>query len=353
MTTVMLIWIAVLALAWANGANDNFKGVATLYGSRTLAYRNALLLATLATAAGSLASIELAQGLVKSFSGSGLVPDAIVRTPAFLLATGGGAGLTILLATRLGMPTSTTHALTGALLGAGLVNDVATVGWSVLQQKFLLPLLLSRRGLGLGAETYVCAGELRGAPAAAVAGGAVACAAAGAPAISLETRASCAERYTGRVAGVRAQGLVDGLHMLSGAGVCFARALNDTPKIAALALALGAAGVDWKLGLVAAVMALGGIVQSRRVARTMSERITELNTGQGLTANLVTAGLVTAASTVGLPVSTTHVSCGAIFGIGAVRRSGRWRTIAQILTTWLTTLPTGLVLGAAIYWVAR
>jgi PiT family inorganic phosphate transporter len=97
------------------------------------------------------------------------------------------------------------------------------------------------------------------------------------------------------------------------------------------------------------VMALGGLIQSRRVAETLSRGITALNHGQGLIANLVTAGLVLGASHLGLPVSTTHVSTGAIFGIGAVSGQRNWRTIAHILLTWIVTLPLGLALGAGVY----
>jgi PiT family inorganic phosphate transporter len=92
-------------------------------------------------------------------------------------------------------------------------------------------------------------------------------------------------------------------------------------------------------------------MQSRRVAETMSRRITDLNTGQGLTANLVTATLVLGASGFALPVSTTHVSCGAIVGISAVNGKRDWRTIGQIVAAWATTLPMGLALGAGMYWL--
>lgn len=114
----------------------------------------------------------------------------------------------------------------------------------------------------------------------------------------------------------------------------------------------GAAGAQrpaFTLVLVALAMAVGGWLQSRRVAETMSRDITDLNPGQGLTANLVTAFLVLGASRFGLPVSTTHVSCGSIFGIGAVRGDGRWSTIAKIFTTWVTTLPLAALLGALAY----
>jgi PiT family inorganic phosphate transporter len=96
-------------------------------------------------------------------------------------------------------------------------------------------------------------------------------------------------------------------------------------------------------------MAAGGLLQARKVATTMSERITAMNHGQGFTASLVTAALVIGASRLGLPVSTTHVSCGALFGIGTVTGEARWRAIAGILLAWVTTLPAAAALGAACF----
>jgi PiT family inorganic phosphate transporter len=174
--------------------------------------------------------------------------------------------------------------------------------------------------------------------------------------VTIASDADCVERYDGRVIGINAQHAVDVVHTLSGAAVCFARGVNDTPKIAALLLATGGAAatggvaVSWKLALVALAMAAGGLLQARKVAETMSNRITDLNTGQGLTSNLVTAALVLGASRFGVPVSTTHVSCGSIFGIGIASRTARWKTIGQIVLTWVTTLPLGAALGALLYW---
>ncbi len=83
--TIFLI-IAVAFLAYSNGANDNFKGVASLFGSRTTSYRTAITWGTLTTFAGSVSSIFVAQSLLKKFSGKGLVPDALVGSEYFLLA---------------------------------------------------------------------------------------------------------------------------------------------------------------------------------------------------------------------------------------------------------------------------
>ena len=175
--------------------------------------------------------------------------------------------------------------------------------------------------------------------------------------MALGNTRGCAARYGGRFVGVDVDSAVNALHVLSAGSVCFARAVNDTPKIAALLLAAtalsGQVQPAWIVVLVAMVMALGGLIQSRRVAETLSRGITALNHGQGLTANLVTAGLVLGASHLGLPVSTTHVSTGAIFGIGAVNGQRNWRTIARILLTWIVTLPLGLALGAGVYGMFR
>ena len=121
--------LAALVLAFANGSNDNFKAVATLYGSGAMGYRSALRLATGAQIAGSLASIVLAGTLMKAFSGKGLVPADVVGNPAFLMSVGVGAAVSVLLATRLGLPVSTTHVSTGAIFGIGTWSGRRSWRW--------------------------------------------------------------------------------------------------------------------------------------------------------------------------------------------------------------------------------
>ncbi len=364
-----IITVAVFLLAYSNGANDNFKGVATLYGSGTVAYRTALTWATVATLAGSILSIVLAGSLAASFSGKGLISPELTQSSELLIAVAGAGAITILLATFLGMPTSTTHALTGALAGVALMTGYGRASVNVLWSTFFAPLLISpilaiggatllypllhraRLKWGITRETCLCLGDAPQPVRLTQEGSALmASPIGGGSSFAIASRAQCMERYNGRLIGIRASALVDGIHGLSAFAVCFARAVNDTPKIAALLLAAGAAGVNWNLAFVALAMAAGGVLNGRIVAQTMSKRITEINPGQGLTGNLVTAALVMGASKLGLPVSTTHVSCGAIFGIGVASGGARWKTIAQILATWLTTLPMGAVLGAGIYW---
>src|ERR1051325_4456893 len=140
---ISLLFLAVVFLAYSNGANDNFKAVASLFGSRTCSYKTAISWATVTTGAGSIAAIFLAQSLLKRFSGKGLVPDALSGQTEFLLAVALGAGVTVILATLLGFPISTTHGLTGALVGAGLVSNSGDVNFAALGKNFVSPLVIS------------------------------------------------------------------------------------------------------------------------------------------------------------------------------------------------------------------
>ena len=99
-------------------------------------------------------------------------------------------------------------------------------------------------------------------------------------------------------------------------------------------------------------MALGGLLNARKVAETMSRKITRMNSGQGFAANLSTGLLVIAASKFGLPVSTTHVSVGSLFGIGLCNRQANLRVVRNILLSWVVTLPCAAALSALVYWLA-
>ena len=85
------LFLAAILLCYANGANDNFKGVATLFGSGTTDYKRALYWATATTLLGSFVALSLSHGLVAAFSGKGLVPAALVQMPAFLISVAAGA----------------------------------------------------------------------------------------------------------------------------------------------------------------------------------------------------------------------------------------------------------------------
>ena len=307
---LILLFIATCFVAFTNGANANFKGVASLYGSGTTSFRTAILWGTLTTFAGALTALFAARGLLTAFSGKGLVPDPLTQSPAFLLAVALGAAGTSFLATRLSFPVSTTHALTGALVGAGLASGDHTVHLGPLWKTFVQPLLLS--------------------PVIAIAAGAL---------VYLVLKAA-------RLAPDHRTRTLDALHFLSGGAASFARGLNDTPKITALLLVAQALDIRWSFAAVAVTMAIGGLLDARKVAETLGKKITGMNPGQGFAANVATAILVTTANWNALPVSTTHVSVGALVGIGITTRQAHWKAIGGIVLSWFVTLPCAAALAA-------
>jgi PiT family inorganic phosphate transporter len=369
MTILIILFLATCFLAYSNGANDNFKGVATLFGSRTINYKGAIWLATATTFAGSVGSIFFAQTLVKTFSGKGLVPDVVSISPDFLTAVAIGSAITVIIATVTGFPVSTTHSLTGALVGAGFVAVGTQVNFAILGRTFFFPLLIApilavafgsvlyiifrniRIRSGITKEWCLCVGEQR-MPIPSVQSAATLMAKCGSPiGATIDKNENCVEMYKGHFLGVNCQKLLDYFHFCSAGVVSFARGLNDTPKIVALLLLIKGLSIHWGMTAVAVGMAAGGLLNARKVAETMSNKITKLNHGQGLTANLVTGFLVIFASRFGVPVSTTHVSVGSIFGIGLASKRLNTGIMQGIILSWLVTLPIAAVFSAGAYWI--
>jgi inorganic phosphate transporter, PiT family len=317
---VALLVLAVGCVAFTNGANANFKGVASLYGSGTASRRAAALWGTATTFAGSLAALAVAlfltDGLLNSFGGRGVVPDALAASPHFLCAVALGAALTSFVATRVGMPVSTTHSLVGALAGAGVASG-EHVRFGALGALFVLPLVVAPiLAAILGAVTYLALRALNLAP------------------------------------NVRTPKL-DAAHVLSTGAASFARGVNDTPKMAALLAAVPGAELWWAFLFVAIGIALGGLLDSARVAETLGKKLTEMNPGQGFASSLVTALLVGTASLHSVPASTTHVSVGALVGMGTAARRAHWKKVGEVLFAWASTAPCAALLAALALFVVR
>ena len=369
MEFIFLILIATIFLAYSNGANDNFKGVATLFGSGTINYKRPIWFATITTFAGSLASFVLGTALAKKFSGKGLVPLEVYSSPEFILAVALGAAITVIFATLIGFPISTTQSLVGSLLGAGVMAVGMSVDFESLNKSFFIPLLVSpliafllsgslymvfkiiRKTCGLTKEWCLCAGTTIKTLPSVEPSSLLSFKSAAMPDISIDSFDKCFQRYEGKFLGVSLQKLLDTCHFLSAGAVSFARGLNDTPKIIGLLLIVEAFDIKYGMAGVAVAIAVGGLINAMKVAQTMSKKITPMTHGQGFTANLVTAFLVIVASKFGVPVSTTHVSVGSIFSIGAVSGKGNPRVIRDILASWVLTLPIAALLSALIYYI--
>ncbi|MBU6400626.1 MAG: inorganic phosphate transporter [Verrucomicrobia bacterium] len=249
--TAGLLILAVLALAFCNGANDVSKGIATLVGSGVTRLKTAVIWGAVWTVAGAITAAFASRGLVQAFRGSGLL-SPLPGGFGFLIAMGGGSLAWVWLATRSGLPVSTTHAITGALVGASATAvGLAGIHWRVLWEKFALPLAVS-------------------------------------PVLSLGLVLVCLPLF----------------RLTFGRLESFCLCLNHQPA---------------------------------------------------LPANLVTSLLVIFASRLALPVSTTHVSSGAIIGLGLRRdaRNVQWRTVRDFVLAWVVTLPVAGIIASLLYGLER
>ncbi len=348
----------VLLLSYYNGANDISKGIATLAGSGTVKDRTAVLWGTITTLLGALVAIGLTSALVRTFS-SGIVTSPITSA-IFPLTVALGACSWLFIATTTGLPVSTTHAITGGLVGAGLALFGAEgIAWSLLLKKIALPLAISplvsfglaqllfpmmRLALGNAQQYCVCMEVQHVAPVV-LSGGTLALRRAPREVI-IDKNENCNRTISGPVK----LNVLDGLHWLTSGLTSFARGMNDTPKIAALLIGFGflssASNNAALFAIVAFAMTLGGLLNGRKVLNTLARKITAIDPLTGFTANLGAAALIIAGSIYGLPFSTTHVATSAIVGISTRTQGGaRWRVVRDILLAWLVTLPTAAVIA--------
>ena len=366
----ILIFIFVLCLAYANGTNDVSKAIATLVGSGVTNYRTAIAWGTVWTLTGAGGSALVASAMVHTFS-SGLVQPGTDIQPTVTLAVLIGTIAWVLCASWTGLPVSTTHALTGAILGTGLVAFGGNgLLWSAIGQKIALPLLLSPF-LALAVSLFVhptlrlLASRWEGAclcvmPASRAL---VAIDASGGTKTLFQT-----STFGEPVIAVPSQcdraglqGLVIGLatiHWISSGLASFARGTNDAPKIVAMLL-LGSAAAAWPstsfqfaaFAGVAFAMGLGSYFGGIRVTEVLAEKVTEMNHTEGLSANLTTSSLVLVSGTLGLPVSTTHISSSAIIGIGLLKgiETVRWATVRDMVLAWIVTVPGSALLACMAY----
>jgi PiT family inorganic phosphate transporter len=358
MMLAIFIVAGTAVLAFANGANDVSKGVATLAGSGRASYRSAINWGTFWTFAGAAASLVISVGLINTFTSAIVGPD-VLSMSSFPLAVALGAAAWVILASLTGLPVSTTHALTGAIVGVALTaGGTGAVNWWVLLSSIAAPLALSPLvSAFIGYGMHAVAERLS--PAclcveddvhayAANADGTIA-------AMLLPQIVTSSTGCSTAAAGGRFMP-AGALHWGSAAALSFARGVNDNAKIAAIAaLGLSASGVQlWvAFAVTAAAMTLGSYAAGLRVTRTLGERVVQMDRDTGLAASLVAAALVMTASFYTLPVSTTHVSTGAIVGAGMRQGNGAvaWPRVGAFVIAWAGTLPVAAAFAASAAWL--
>ena len=368
----LLAFALVFALAYANGTNDVSKAIATLVGSGVTHYQTAIVWGTIWTTLGAGVSAFVASAMVKTFS-HGLIQTGTIIEPAATLAVLTGAMAWVLFASHTGLPVSTTHALTGAIVGTCLVAFAGEgLIWSAIGGKIALPLLLSPflaltisllihpaiRALARKWEgTCLCVMPASQALVAIGPRGKTRTLFQapdfGQPVIAVPSQCDRAG-LPGLVVGL------DTIHWLSSGLASFARGTNDAPKIVAILL-IGSSASAWPssssqlvaFGGIAIAMGLGSYFGGLRVTEVLAEKVTKMNHAEGLSANLTTSTLVLASGSLGLPVSTTHVSSSAIIGIGLLKGwdNVRWTTVRDMVLAWAVTLPASALLACIAYMI--
>jgi PiT family inorganic phosphate transporter len=327
---VELTLVAVVAVAlffdFTNGFHDTANAVATSVSTRALSPRLAVLSAAILNFAGAFVSFKVAATVAK-----GIVnPDAI--TLKIVLAGLVGAITWNLITWYLGLPSSSSHALIGGVLGSA----VAAVGFDVVQwrglyEKVLIP-SLAAPVLGF----------------------------VGAALIMLAVVWIIRRRAPGVVNRVFRR-----LQLVSGGFVAFTHGTNDAQKtMGIIALALVVSGhLDpdfgrppiWVIVSAAVAMAAGTYAGGWRIINTLGQRVAKLDPPQGFAAQSACASILFLTAHYGFPVSTTHTISGSVLGAGASRRLSavRWGVAGNIITAWIMTIPCAALVGAAMEGVTR
>ncbi|MDQ3056016.1 MAG: inorganic phosphate transporter [Actinomycetota bacterium] len=326
-TTLALIAIIVIALVfdYTNGFHDAANAIATSVSTKALTPRTALALAAVMNIVGALISTKVAKTV-----GSG-----IIDTPT------GGDGLEIVFAALIGaitwnmitwyfgLPSSSSHALIGGLVGAALAA-AHTVQWTGVIEKVLIPMIIAPLvGFGLGfLFMLVVLWSFRDAHVA---------------------RANRGFRYA---------------QIISAGTMAFGHGLQDAQKtMGIITLALVTSGeIDsfdvplWVVIAAALAISAGTYAGGWRIMRTLGRRIIQLTPAGGFSAQTVASGvMITTATVFAVPVSTTHVITTSIMGVGSTRRLSavRWGVAGNIVAAWVLTLPAAGAVAAVAYFITH
>jgi len=311
---VVLIALAVV-FDFINGFHDTANAVATVISTRVLRPWVAIAMAAVLNFVGAMSGTEVARTV-----GSGIVGGSVPLVA--VTAALAGAIVWNLVTWYFGIPSSSSHALIGSLLGAGIASlGAGSVHWNVLINKVAVPLLLSP------AAGFVLALALMR--------------------ILIGVFGSMSPSRVGPIFR-RSQ-------IVSAAFMAFSHGSNDAQKtMGIITLGLVSAGIlpsfhvpTWVIGLSAAAMGAGTFAGGRRIIHTMGTRLARLEPIHGFAAETTAAAVIEAASRFGFPLSTTHVISSSILGVGAARRMNavRWGIVRTMAGAWVLTIPVTATLG--------
>ena len=321
---VLVVVVTALVFDYINGFHDTANAIATVVSTRVLTPRAAIIMAAVLNFVGALMSTNVAKTIAK-----GLV-DPKDATQWVILSAVIGAIIWNLITWRYGIPSSSSHALIGGLIGASVIHGgVGVVIWKGVTDKVLIPLVASPlAGFTMG---FI---------------------------IMLAIFTILARANPGRVGG-----WFRILQLFSAAAMAFSHGLNDAQKsMGIITMALVTQGVltkpvvpTWVILSCATMMALGTSAGGWRIMKTMGHRILRLEPVHGFAAQTSASIVIFTASHYGMPVSTTHTISGSIFGVGASKRLSavRWGVATNMVVAWVLTLPAAGAAAALTYEVLR
>ncbi|REK87305.1 anion permease [Streptomyces inhibens] len=326
-TFALVVTIAVaLGFTYTNGFHDSANAIATSVSTRALTPRAALAMAAVMNLAGAF----LGSGVAKTVS------EGLIATPhgskgmGILFAALLGAVVWNLVTWYFGLPSSSSHALFGGMVGAALAGGT-TVIWSGVIEKVVLPMFISPViGLVLGYLVMVAI-------------------------LWIFRKANPHKAKRGfRIA-----------QTVSAAGMALGHGLQDAQKtMGVVVMALVIADVEgkneaipiWVKLACAITLSLGTYAGGWRIMRTLGRRIIELDPPQGFAAETTAASVMyTASFMFHAPISTTHVITSAIMGVGSTKgsRAVRWGVAKNIVMGWFITMPAAALVAALAYWLVR
>lgn len=326
--TVILVIALALVFDFTNGFHDTANAMATSVATGALKPRVAVGISAVLNLVGAFLSTEVAKTVSGGIINTG--PNGLDITPVMIFAGLVGAVIWNIATWYLGLPSSSTHALFGGLIGAAIIGaGFDAVNFGVVISKVVLPALFSPVVAGLIAlvATYL------------------------------------AYRITKNA---RARGSETGFRhgqTISASLVSLAHGTNDAQKtMGVITLTLVAAGYQggdsgpqfWVILACGLAIALGTYLGGWRIIRTVGKRITDIQSPQGFSAETSSAATILVSSHLGFALSTTQVTSGAVVGAGLGKRlaSVHWGVVGRIGVAWLVTLPAAALVGGVSAWVA-
>nr|WP_221936356.1 inorganic phosphate transporter [Leucobacter aridicollis] len=327
----MLVIALALFFDFTNGFHDTANAMATPIATGALKPKTAVLLAAILNLIGAFLSTEVAKtisgGLIREGADGG-----VLISPEMVFAGLIGAIVWNLVTWLYGLPSSSSHALFGGLIGAAVVGaGFSAIDGGVFMSKILLPALAAPLTAGLVAFAA--------------------------------TRVAYAitRRHDGRKDG---RGRFRYAQIASSSLIALAHGTNDAQKtMGVITLTLVAAGLQdpgtgphfWVIATCAIAIALGTYSGGWRIIRTLGAGLTDVKPAQGFAAETSTAATILASSHLGFALSTTQVASGSVIGSGLGRKGStvRWRTVGRIASGWLFTLPAAAIVGAVAALIAH